>query len=81
MIVVFALVAYCQDRHRFRILDLNESDVTGRTEWNEQLAKQCVISRYLSRSEREVSQTFDRHNDTVDCSFRGLVILLQEKCI
>jgi hypothetical protein len=50
-VVVFALVAYCKDGYSRRILDLEQHDVSGTAERDDEFAQEWGVSRGLPAGE------------------------------
>ena len=58
MIVVLALVANRKDRYRFAAFDLEQCDITGSAEGNEQFPQEGIARSRLAAGEWKVLQQF-----------------------
>ena len=54
MIIVFPLVAYCKNRHRFGIIYLKQRNIASVAKWNHQFPQKGCVSAGFSTCKRKI---------------------------
>jgi hypothetical protein len=79
VVIVFALVPYRKDSHSRIVFDLEQGNVSRRTEWNDDFTQERVVPAGLAAGERKVMKEFGCLGNCITGAPGGLEIVLNEK--